>query len=65
MAVYICEICDNFTDDDEDPGTEYSGGLICSDCLVNMLNEVEAELGEKTISKMSEEEQLEWASKNL
>ena len=47
MACYRCEICDNLTDDDWNPGTEYESGLICEDCATELEDLKETEKQER------------------
>lgn len=65
MAIYNCGICDRTVDDDYEPGTEYGRYLICEDCVIELINEVEDELSEDKVSQMREEDILEWHRMNI
>ena len=45
MACYICEICQNLTDDDYNPGEEYEDGLVCQYCYTEFVAETTTPAG--------------------
>lgn len=65
MAIYNCIKCDNYIDDDYNPGTEYDNDLICQFCIEDIYNEVEAIVGTDQIDEMTEAEVLEWYKENI
>ena len=68
MAMYTCEECGDFIDDDEEPGLEYKGGLICPSCVDSIWNEVECMEDEDqpvNLTTMSDEELLSWYIANV
>jgi len=46
MAVYYCDPCGNFKDDDVDVGEETSKGFICPDCNEKYFDEDGKEIEE-------------------
>jgi len=65
MAVYICGICDDYNDDDENPGTAYGDNeLICGACVEDLWRQTDEQLGSEC-EDWSEEMILSWAFKNL
>jgi hypothetical protein len=36
MAIYYCEECDKYINDDYNPGTDVNGELVCEDCACEM-----------------------------
>ena len=46
MAMYVCGYCNEFKDDDWNPGSEdprETGDLICEDCIVEIEEDLEFE----------------------
>ena len=43
MAIYICEQCQDYKDDDYDPCEDVNGENVCTDCAVELEEEEEAE----------------------
>lgn len=68
MAMYSCESCGDFIDDDEEPGLDYENGLICPSCVDSIWTEV-ANMEEKdqpiNLEQMSDEELLSWYIANV
>ena len=69
MSIYICAVCDQYIDDDWNPGEMYGDELICQNCAESLLEEIdsftEKEKIEHKIDRISDQEKLNWANKNL